>query len=458
MADRGEWDCIGVARDTYKAQQQEREERPKQQPWLVRKLVVGVVIGIVGWTYYVYVGRMCVELIRRREKVKGGVWIGIFNLLFLMFCWTYIKVILTPPGYARDHVPTCEPPASTRRPWEVDSEIRGTEDGHETIASRYEEMSERGHGVGSAPATMRSADIEAQMPAARKAETEAAGERDDDVREVDAVPGVADVRARVAGGSGAVNTEKGKKDGKGKKTRPQHVDRIPPQTPVLAEEYRYCARDKLMKPMRTHHCRLCATCVLQYDHHCPWIGQCVGAGNRKFFVNFSFWSTWFTAWVFATLLAQVVIDSAGENAELDGQKVAIIAISGVFTLFTGSLTVGHVRLLCINATTVESLGFSRTREKDRALLGMMFGFWEFRKRTQQKKQWSAEWGRIEREGNLWWLEGWRRNWEQVMGESKWEWFLPIGRSLNDGMYYPLNPRHDPDGRWRPRSQWPEELR
>lgn len=72
MAERGQWDCVGVARDTYKAQQKEREERPKQQPWLVRKLVVGVVIGIVGWTYYVYVGRMCVELIRRGEKAKGG--------------------------------------------------------------------------------------------------------------------------------------------------------------------------------------------------------------------------------------------------------------------------------------------------------------------------------------------------------------------------------------------------
>jgi hypothetical protein len=36
--------------------------------------------------------------------------------------------------------------------------------------------------------------------------------------------------------------------------------------------------------------------------------------------------------------------------------------------------------------------------------------------------------------------------------------VPIGRSLTDGMNYPVNPRHDPDGRWRPRSQWPEELR
>lgn len=101
-----------------------------------------------------------------------------------------------------------------------------------------------------------------------------------------------------------------------------------------------------------------------------------------------------------------------------------------------------------------------------------------RKRQQQKRQWNAEWGRVEREGNLWWLEDWRTNWEQVMGKSVWEWFrmysltsssvhitylflnrvVPIGRSLNDGMHFPLNPRHDPDGRWRPRSQWPEELR
>ncbi|KAG8742383.1 palmitoyltransferase pfa5 [Ceratobasidium sp. 414] len=487
---RGDWDCIGAAQDAYAASQKERRERTKPQPWIVQKFVVGVVLAIVVWTYYVYVGRMCVTLLRRGETAKGGVYIAIFNLFFLMFGWTYLKALITPPGFARDLVPTSEPPATTQygRPWDVDSEARGTDDEHPTIATPYEEMSERGHAQ---PTIASVGTVEAWT-----------------VRETDAIPGVAGLHAQVSPGHGRLpgdastalhgsrpapqqSTEgpsepTATKDGKKKQKRPTHISRVPPQTPFLAEEFRYCLRDQLLKPMRTHHCRLCATCVLQYDHHVPpsrvelkltvgslGLGQCVGAFNRKvrlslllvdnislinidtvqFFLNFVFWSMWFTAWIFATLLSQLVIDSNGGIDGIDGQEIGVIALAGLFTAFTAGLAVSHTRLLCLNATTVEALGWARTREKDKANLVLLFGFWECGKRHEQRKRWDEEWGRIEREGNLWWLENARTNWEQVMGHSVWEWFLPIGKSPNDGMHYPVNPRHDSDGRWRPRSQF-----
>lgn len=43
------------------------------------------------------------------------------------------------------------------------------------------------------------------------------------------------------------------------------------------------------KPERSHHCRTCKTCVLKYDHHCPWINQCVGLGNERYFILFMLW-------------------------------------------------------------------------------------------------------------------------------------------------------------------------
>ncbi|KAG0048473.1 hypothetical protein BGZ83_006589 [Gryganskiella cystojenkinii] len=42
----------------------------------------------------------------------------------------------------------------------------------------------------------------------------------------------------------------------------------------------------LPKPERTHHCSVCKKCVLKYDHHCPWIHNCVGHFNHRFFVMF----------------------------------------------------------------------------------------------------------------------------------------------------------------------------
>jgi hypothetical protein len=43
------------------------------------------------------------------------------------------------------------------------------------------------------------------------------------------------------------------------------------------------------KPERTHHCSVCNVCVLKFDHHCPWLNQCVGLGNERYFVLFMVW-------------------------------------------------------------------------------------------------------------------------------------------------------------------------
>ncbi|CAO1632148.1 unnamed protein product [Sympodiomycopsis kandeliae] len=43
------------------------------------------------------------------------------------------------------------------------------------------------------------------------------------------------------------------------------------------------------KPERTHHCSICKTCIVKYDHHCPWLNQCVGLYNERYFMMFLFY-------------------------------------------------------------------------------------------------------------------------------------------------------------------------
>mmetsp|Transcript_5762 Transcript_5762/g.16383 ORF Transcript_5762/g.16383 Transcript_5762/m.16383 type:complete len:365 (+) Transcript_5762:158-1252(+) len=73
---------------------------------------------------------------------------------------------------------------------------------------------------------------------------------------------------------------------------PQHSHSVPENLPMSLQEMkksgerRHCKWCGKYKPDRCHHCRVCKKCILKMDHHCPWIYNCVGFGNHKYFFLF----------------------------------------------------------------------------------------------------------------------------------------------------------------------------
>lgn len=78
-----------------------------------------------------------------------------------------------------------------------------------------------------------------------------------------------------------------------------------------------CYSCLIVKPYRSSHCPDCDNCVLRFDHHCPWIGNCVGLRNYKYFFSFLTLMNLFCFYLVTCSIYHIVKISHYEISELD---------------------------------------------------------------------------------------------------------------------------------------------
>ena len=82
----------------------------------------------------------------------------------------------------------------------------------------------------------------------------------------------------------------------------------------------FCHKCEINRNARSHHCRVCEVCVLEYDHHCPWINGCIGYNNYRNFVLLIFYIM-LGCWYGACLLALDFYAMMREYSKLHGFKL-----------------------------------------------------------------------------------------------------------------------------------------
>lgn len=73
-------------------------------------------------------------------------------------------------------------------------------------------------------------------------------------------------------------------------------NKVYPRDKVLYREVKTCRTCGFVRPPRSKHCSKCDVCVAALDHHCPWVNNCIGERNMRWFLLFLFCNAVYTGY------------------------------------------------------------------------------------------------------------------------------------------------------------------
>ncbi|KAJ1476099.1 DHHC palmitoyltransferase-domain-containing protein [Baffinella frigidus] len=173
-------------------------------------------------------------------------------------------------------------------------------------------------------------------------------------------------------------------------------------------KHRICGKSQMFKPPRSHFDSITQRLVLNMDHFCPWVVNCVGFYNRKFFILFLFWTMMSCLYFIVAMVCRGTVSLQSLILSPDGRTTPLKFMAFIFDCSLCVAVAGflgfHVKMVLYNQTTIEADAL------------------EFD-------------------------VGWRRNVTSVFGDDPRLWLLPVYgdgpkdiHSTHDGVHWPRRRR------------------
>eukprot|EP01116_Phalansterium_solitarium_P006812 TRINITY_DN19205_c0_g1_i1.p1 TRINITY_DN19205_c0_g1~~TRINITY_DN19205_c0_g1_i1.p1 ORF type:complete len:330 (-),score=58.46 TRINITY_DN19205_c0_g1_i1:467-1456(-) len=142
---------------------------------------------------------------------------------------------------------------------------------------------------------------------------------------------------------------------------------------------KFCNTCRIYRPPRATHCGICENCVDKFDHHCPYLGNCVGRRNYSYFLVFIYTVFINAAYIAAFSALELTTTTIERDSLADGIAHApgslacgLYAVAALLAISV--LAFMHCYLIATNTTTNESIKQTWQKQRNPFSLGFFGNF------------------------------------------------------------------------------------